>query len=101
MVSLGRDRRAGAERGGEIVLGAEYDTRKAVTLQGATPRFGRPAGSTVLRSRRYSLSANLEGSDEMERAAMLDRIRQGGRWDLVVIGGGATGLGAALDGATR
>jgi glycerol-3-phosphate dehydrogenase len=32
---------------------------------------------------------------------MLDRVRAGETWDLVVIGGGATGLGAAVDAAAR
>lgn len=37
----------------------------------------------------------------MRRSDMLDRIRADERWDLVVIGGGATGLGAAVDAAAR
>ena len=37
----------------------------------------------------------------MERAVLLDRMRQGEPWDLVIIGGGATGLGSALDSAAR
>jgi glycerol-3-phosphate dehydrogenase len=32
---------------------------------------------------------------------MLDRVRAGETWDLVVIGGGATGLGAAVDASAR
>ena len=35
------------------------------------------------------------------RAALLDRLRSGERWDMVVIGGGATGLGCAVDAAAR
>lgn len=35
------------------------------------------------------------------RAATLDRLRTGGPFDVVVIGGGATGLGVALDAAAR
>jgi len=35
------------------------------------------------------------------RAETLERLRAGGTWDLVVIGGGATGLGTAVDAATR
>jgi glycerol-3-phosphate dehydrogenase len=35
------------------------------------------------------------------RAEQLDRLRDGGRWDVAIIGGGATGLGAALDAASR
>jgi glycerol-3-phosphate dehydrogenase len=37
----------------------------------------------------------------MTRAATLERVWTEARWDLVVIGGGATGLGTALDAATR
>jgi len=35
------------------------------------------------------------------RAAILDRLRTPEPWDLVVIGGGATGLGTAVDAAAR
>ena len=37
----------------------------------------------------------------IDRAALLDRLRDTPQWDLVVIGGGATGLGVALDAAAR
>ncbi len=38
----------------------------------------------------------------MQRAATLERIRKReGPWDIIVIGGGATGVGCALDGASR
>src|SRR3954470_21899233 len=37
----------------------------------------------------------------MLRAELLDRIRGREPWDVVVIGGGATGLGAAVDAASR
>jgi glycerol-3-phosphate dehydrogenase len=37
----------------------------------------------------------------MERAMLLDRVRSREPWDLVVIGGGATGLGAAVDASAR
>jgi glycerol-3-phosphate dehydrogenase len=38
----------------------------------------------------------------MQRKDMLDRARESGRiWDIAVIGGGATGVGIALDAATR
>lgn len=37
----------------------------------------------------------------MNRADALARLQAGETWDLVVIGGGATGLGIALDAATR
>ncbi len=39
--------------------------------------------------------------DERARRAALDRLAAGGAVDLVVIGGGATGAGVALDAATR
>ena len=35
------------------------------------------------------------------RGGLLDRVRSENRWDLVVIGGGATGLGTAVDAASR
>ena len=38
----------------------------------------------------------------MTREQMLDRVRaHGGMWDIVVIGGGATGVGVAIDAASR
>ncbi len=37
----------------------------------------------------------------LDRAALLQRLRQPREWDLAVIGGGATGLGVALDAAVR
>ena len=37
----------------------------------------------------------------MRRAESLERIRAGEVWDLLVIGGGATGLGTAVDAASR
>jgi glycerol-3-phosphate dehydrogenase len=37
----------------------------------------------------------------MLRDEMLDRVRAGDRWDVVIVGGGATGLGTALDAALR
>ncbi|WP_422930431.1 FAD-dependent oxidoreductase [Singulisphaera sp. PoT] len=37
----------------------------------------------------------------MTRQAMIDRVRAGETWDIVVIGGGATGLGVAVDAVTR
>src|SRR5215203_3668084 len=35
------------------------------------------------------------------RAFLLTQLREANRWDIVVIGGGATGLGAAVDAAAR
>ncbi|MGO4277322.1 glycerol-3-phosphate dehydrogenase [Cupriavidus sp. OV038] len=35
------------------------------------------------------------------RAALLDTLRREARWDVIVIGGGATGLGTAVDAASR
>src|SRR3954465_1465033 len=37
----------------------------------------------------------------MKRAESLDRVRAGETWDLLVIGGGATGLGTAVDASAR
>lgn len=37
----------------------------------------------------------------LDRDENLRRLRAGGTWDVVVIGGGATGLGAAVDAAAR
>ncbi len=37
----------------------------------------------------------------LDRSAVLARLRAQAEWDLVVIGGGATGLGVALDAAVR
>ena len=40
-------------------------------------------------------------SSHPTRPELLTRLRETARWDLVVIGGGATGLGVALDAAAR
>src|SRR5712691_11161516 len=37
----------------------------------------------------------------LSRSENLERLRAGGTWDIVVIGGGATGLGSAVDAAAR
>jgi glycerol-3-phosphate dehydrogenase len=37
----------------------------------------------------------------MNRSAILSRLAGGEQWDLIIIGGGATGLGAAVDAAAR
>jgi glycerol-3-phosphate dehydrogenase len=37
----------------------------------------------------------------MQREPMLDRLKAGGTFDVLVVGGGATGLGAAVEAATR
>ena len=37
----------------------------------------------------------------MNRDAMLQQIESTPQWDIIIIGGGATGLGAALDAAER
>jgi glycerol-3-phosphate dehydrogenase len=39
--------------------------------------------------------------EPFERGRQLERLREARRWDLAVIGGGATGLGVALDSAAR
>lgn len=37
----------------------------------------------------------------MQRNELLDQVRQTWQWDVVIVGGGATGLGAAVDAAAR
>ena len=37
----------------------------------------------------------------MNRSEMLQRLRQPDPWDLLIIGGGATGVGCAVDAASR
>ena len=37
----------------------------------------------------------------MNRSAMLQRLTETTEWDIIIIGGGATGLGTAVDAATR
>ncbi len=37
----------------------------------------------------------------MKRRAMIDRLEQTSQWDMVVVGGGATGVGIAVDAASR
>ncbi len=39
--------------------------------------------------------------NQLARQECLDRLRSGKRWDVLVIGGGATGLGTAVDAAAR
>jgi glycerol-3-phosphate dehydrogenase len=41
------------------------------------------------------------GDAPLTRDALIGRVREHGRWDVVVIGGGATGLGCAVDAAAR
>ena len=36
-----------------------------------------------------------------DRTTALAAVRDGGVWDVVIVGGGATGLGAAVDAASR
>src|SRR5512147_2853108 len=41
-------------------------------------------------------------SGSMKREKMLEQIQEApGKWDVIIIGGGATGLGAAVDAASR
>jgi glycerol-3-phosphate dehydrogenase len=37
----------------------------------------------------------------MKRLEQLSKLKQTGDWDVIVIGGGASGLGTALDAASR
>src|SRR6476620_6080317 len=47
-----------------------------------------------------SISADLT-PNSTDRAALLAVLRESQTWDLIVIGGGATGLGTAVDAAAR
>ena len=38
---------------------------------------------------------------QFDRTKLLDSIQETAEWDILIIGGGATGLGIAVDGATR
>jgi glycerol-3-phosphate dehydrogenase len=40
-------------------------------------------------------------AETIHRADLLEQLETRSNWDLIVVGGGATGLGIALDGATR
>lgn len=42
----------------------------------------------------------MSGAD-LSRTALLERLRRAGEWDVLVIGGGATGLGCAVDASAR
>ena len=41
------------------------------------------------------------GATDVRREAQLARVRSEAAWDIVIVGGGATGLGAAVDAASR
>lgn len=47
------------------------------------------------------MNATQESAAPTRREELLARLAEGGRWDLAVVGGGATGLGVALDAAAR
>ena len=47
------------------------------------------------------MTAPEPGRESLSRQESLRRLKQTGRFDLLVVGGGATGLGIALDAATR
>ena len=47
------------------------------------------------------LTGDLKGNATAQRVAQFERLRTQGPWDVLVIGGGATGLGIALDAAAR
>jgi glycerol-3-phosphate dehydrogenase len=46
-------------------------------------------------------ASKASGAAPTRREDLLARLGQGGTWDMVVVGGGATGLGVALDAAAR
>jgi len=43
----------------------------------------------------------LKENNIFKRATLLKQIEQNSNWDVIIIGGGATGLGIALDSVTR
>ena len=43
----------------------------------------------------------MPGNNLYNRASLIERIKEEKKWDMLVIGGGATGLGVALDAALR
>lgn len=47
------------------------------------------------------MSAVAPAAQAISRAVLLERLRRNDPWDAVIIGGGATGLGIALDAAAR
>ena len=51
--------------------------------------------------RQLKLFDNFLRVDMMDRKEMLQQIESTPQWDIIIIGGGATGLGAALDAAER
>jgi glycerol-3-phosphate dehydrogenase len=57
----------------------------------------------VLQGSRGALAPRAAGASAPapDRAGLLARVRAAGTWDIVVIGGGATGLGCAVDAAAR
>jgi glycerol-3-phosphate dehydrogenase len=67
--------------------------------------FASPKRHRTLTRDRTDASIKDESKDFMmgslARTENLERLREGGSWDVVVIGGGATGLGSAVDAAVR
>lgn len=47
------------------------------------------------------LGQGVSATGRFDRAKLLERLREDRVWDIIVVGGGATGLGCALDAAAR
>ncbi|MBN8441564.1 MAG: glycerol-3-phosphate dehydrogenase/oxidase [Thauera sp.] len=56
---------------------------------------------TLLEPRRNAHEIERAGEKALSRPVLLARLREAKTWDVVVIGGGATGLGCAVDAAAR
>ena len=65
-------------------------------------RFPSPAGSTSRAGGKHFLEdLAFSSMASLSRTENLDRLRAGETWDILIIGGGATGLGTAVDAAAR
>ena len=59
------------------------------------------ASSALLDSRRKGIFDKKERKRNMNREEQLLQLSNCDQWDFIVIGGGASGLGAAVDAASR
>ena len=49
----------------------------------------------------YNINQNISKVDRINRESLIKQLSEESGWDVVVIGGGATGLGIALDSMMR